>query len=283
MSSLLEGILAKSRGWHGTIDEQFSNIDNAANLLKSHLTPWSVPNDMYTRLNGDRTQLQALINKCRSTTGSTADRSLRNMLLKSTVGFCLLDVKGFSYMQYGAGIMTSSDVHELGFLLPGETGGNHGRTEATNVLTEVKTKVINADVVRVIIDQAAEENAARVKHGWPVSVNKALIVITAADGVTEVYRAMTSRLYNDITMPKGSHGQQFLVKAAFLRHVDDEPRFGNQPTFSMPLTTEDLVAALDRQHHEDFEAQARETELHRREIERLEAELKALKEAKSEK
>jgi hypothetical protein len=275
MESVSEGILAKAKGWHGTIDEQFSNIDNAANLLKSHLTPWSVPNDMYVTLNGDRTQLQTLINKCRSSSGSTADRSLRNMLLKSTTGFCLLQVKGFAYTQYGAGIMTSSDVHELGFLLPGETGGNHGRSIITNVICEIKVKVINADAIRVVIDQAAVENAAKVAHGWPAGVHLALIVITAADGVTEVYRKMTTRLYNDITMPKGSHGQQFLAKAAFLKHVDDEPRFGNQPTFSMPLTTEDLVAALDHQHHEDFEAQMRETELHRREIERLEAELKA--------
>jgi hypothetical protein len=59
--------------------------------------------------------------------------------------------------------------------------------------------------------------------------------------------------------------------------VDDEPRFGNEPTFSMPLTTEDLAAALDRQHHEEFEAQMREVECQRQEIERLHAELDAKK------
>jgi hypothetical protein len=42
-----------------------------------------------------------------------------------------------------------------------------------------------------------------------------------------------------------------------------------------PLTTEDLAAALDRQHHEDFEAQVREIEVQRLEIERLQAELNA--------
>jgi hypothetical protein len=31
----------------------------------------------------------------------------------------------------------------------------------------------------------------------------------------------------------------------FLRRVNDEPRFGNEPTFSMPLAIEDLAAALD--------------------------------------
>jgi hypothetical protein len=274
MDSVLEGMLAKVKGWHGGIDDQFSNIDNAANLLKSHLQPWGVPNELYARLNGDRTQLQTLVNKCRSTSGSTADRSMRDMLLKSTTGFCLLQVKAFAFTQYAAGIMTSSDVHELGFLLPGEIGGHRSRSEATNIIAEVKAHVINADVVRIVIDQAAVENAAKVMHGWPAGVRMALIIITAADGVTEVYRKITTHLYNDIKLPD-AHGKQFLVKAAFLKHVDDEPRFGSQPTFSMPLTTEDLIAAIDRHHHEEFETQVREVELHRREIERLEAELKA--------
>jgi hypothetical protein len=37
----------------------------------------------------------------------------------------------------------------------------------------------------------------------------------------------------------------------------------------MPLTTEDLAAALDRQHHEEFEAQLREIKRHRLETEQL--------------
>jgi hypothetical protein len=78
-------------------------------------------------------------------------------------------------------------------------------------------------------------------------------------------------------MPEGSHGKQFIIKAAFLRHVNDEPRFGNEPTFSMPLTTEDLAASLDHQHHADFEAQLQEVERARQEIARLQAELAAAK------
>jgi hypothetical protein len=76
-------------------------------------------------------------------------------------------------------------------------------------------------------------------------------------------------------MPAGSHGKQFIIKASFLKHVNDEPRFGNEPTFSMPLTTEDLAAALDRQHHEDFEAQVQEVERQRQEIARMQAALDA--------
>jgi hypothetical protein len=57
----------------------------------------------------------------------------------------------------------------------------------------------------------------------------------------------------------------------------DKPRFGNEPTFSMPLTTEDIAAALDRQHHEEFEAQMQEVERQRQEIERMQTELDAKK------
>jgi hypothetical protein len=193
--------------------------------------------------------------------------------LKSTVGLCLLRVKIWAYAAYAAGELTADEVHLLGFLLPGETGGHHARAEATDVVAEVKVTVINADFIRVVIDQSAGENAAQVAHGWPAGVRNAMIVITAADGKTEVYRQLTTRLHNDIRMPEGSHGKQFIIKAAFLKHVNDEPRFGNEPTFSMPLTTEDLVAALDKQHHEEFEAQSQEVERQRQEIARLKAEL----------
>jgi hypothetical protein len=33
-------------------------------------------------------------------------------------------------------------------------------------------------------------------------------------------------------MPEGSHGRQYVIKAAFLKHPDDEPKFGPQPTFT---------------------------------------------------
>jgi hypothetical protein len=92
-------------------------------------------------------------------------------------------------------------VHLLGFLLPGESGGHRDRTEATDVTAEVKVSVVNEDFIRVVIDQSAGENAAQVAHGWPPGVRNALIVITAADGKTEVYRQLTTRLHNDIQMP----------------------------------------------------------------------------------
>jgi hypothetical protein len=272
-SAIAEGVLANIRQWHGGIDDQFSNIDNLVNVATEHQPAWAMPPDLLAELTANRHQLQALINKCRTTAASTADRVHRNTLLKSTVGLCLLQVKLWAYGQYAAGALTADDVHLLGFLLPGESGGHHGRTEATDITAEVKVKVINEDFIRVVIDQSAGENAAQVVHGWPTGIRLALIVITAADGKTEVIRHTTTHLHNDVRMPEGSHGKQFIVKAAFLKHTDDEPRFGNEPTFSMPLTTEDLAAALDRQHHEDFEAQIRETERHRLEIERLQAEL----------
>jgi hypothetical protein len=268
-----EGVHASMRKWHGNIDEQFGNIDNVVSLVTAHQAQWTMPPDMFAELADRHSRLQALINKCRTNAASTSDRTFRSSLLKSTVKFCLLRVKIWAFGQFAAGIMTADDVHLLGFLLPGERGGHHARTEATDVIAEVKVKVINEDNIRVVIDQSAGENAAQIAHGWPAGVHNALIVITAADGKTEVYRQMTTRLHNDIRMPEGSHGKQFIIKASFLKHVDDEPRFGNEPTFSLPLTTADLAAELDRRQHEVIESQMREIERQRQIIERMQAEL----------
>ncbi|MDR0349579.1 MAG: hypothetical protein LBH90_08845, partial [Tannerella sp.] len=248
---------------------QFNNISNAADTLAARQTDWSVPQDMLKQLTDNRNELAILIVKCRSNNGSPADRMLRNSLLKPTVALCLTQVKSWALTQHYAGVLTADDVHLLGFFLPGDIAGHRDRKDATDVLAEVKVAIINMDNIRVVIDRANAENAALVRHGWPQGVRQALIVIMAADGVTEVYRQMSSRLHTDIKMPHGSHGKQFIIKAAFLRHMDDQPKFGNEPTFSMPLTTEDLAAARDRQRHEDFEAQIREVERHRRDTDHL--------------
>jgi hypothetical protein len=272
--AITEGVLAGARRWHGSIDDQFAAIDNLVSIINPNAPRWPIPSALLEQLNNNRSQLQALINRCRTNEASRADREQRNTLLKSTVGLCLLQAKIWAYGEYATGVMTADDVHLLGFLLPGETGGHRARAEATDVVAEVKVKIINEDYIHVVIDQSAGENAAQVEHGWPQGVRNALIVITAADGKTEVYRQVTATLHNDVRMPEGSHGKQFIIKAAFLRHVNDAPRFGNEPTFSMPLTTEDLVAALDHQHHEEFEEHVREVERQRQEIERLQAELR---------
>jgi hypothetical protein len=277
LSGIDAGLLANVRRWHGSIDAQFAAIDNLVNLITGHQPAWTIPADLLSELVSDRDQLQVLINRCRSVEATKLNRAQRNALLKSTVGVCLFQVKIWAYGAYAEGTLTAEEVHALGFLLPGENGGRHQRAEATDIVAEVKVKVINEDFIRVVVDQSAGENAGPVLHGWPPGVNHALIVITAADGTTEVYRQQTTRLHNDIRMPDGSHGKQFIIKAAFLKHVNDEPRFGNEPTFSMPLTTEDLAATLDHQHHEEYEAHLREVERHRQELERLQATIAAAK------
>ncbi|MDR2140045.1 MAG: hypothetical protein LBP50_10930 [Tannerella sp.] len=276
-AGITEGVRQNTRRWHGGIDDRFAAINNLVGLITAHQPAWTIPADLLDLLTGNRDRLQTMINHCRTSQASTADRERRNTLLKNTVALCVTRGKIWAYTQYAAGILTVDDVHHLGFLLPGETGGHHARKEATDAVAEVKVKIINEDFIHVVIDRSAGENAAQVAHGWPTGVKQALIVITAADGKTEIIRQMTVNLHNDIRMPEGSHGKQFIIKAAFLRHVNDEPRFGNEPTFSMPLTTADLAATLNRQHHEEFEAQVREVERQRREIERLNAIINASK------
>jgi hypothetical protein len=240
-SDIPEEIRSAARKWHGKIEDKFSNIENLVVTIQAH-SSWGVPSSVFSQIVNNRAQLALLIPKCSSTHGSPTDREQRNALLKSTVGMCLGHIKAWAYTQYYNNIMTLADVHSLGFLLPGEGGGKRERSEATDAVPEVKVNVISADIIRVIIDQSAADNAALVAHGWPPGVRMALIVITAADGVTEVVRRHTSRLHNEIRMPEGSHGKAFVIKASFLKHIDDEPRFGPQPTFTMPYSTEDLIA-----------------------------------------
>jgi hypothetical protein len=262
---LPDGVRTLARQWHGTIDEQFSNINNLVNRITAQ-PQWNFPGELLTQLTTNRDSLRTLIEKCRTHDASQNDRLLRSALLKSTVGLCLQQVRLWIYGAFSVNTLTAEDVHELGFLLPGETSGRHNRTEATDVHAEVKVSVVSEDIIRVVVDQSAGENAAQVVHGWPAGVKHALIVIYAADGETEVLRTITTRLHNDIQMPEGSRGKLFIIKASFLKHLDDHPRFGNAPTFSMPLTTNDLAHILDRQAHEEYEAHLREVEQHRQEV-----------------
>jgi hypothetical protein len=271
---LTDAILAGVRKWHKGINDRFDNIDSLVQTIRERQTVWAMPADMLTDLINHRNELQVLINKCRSNGASALDRAYRNSLLDATVAYCLLDVKTWAYGKYSDGVMTVDDIHSLAFLMPGENGGNHKRAEATDVIAEVKVRIVSESIIKVVVDQSAGENAGPVRHGWPAGVKQALIVISSVDTQTEALRLMTDHVHTDIEMPAGSRGKQFVIKASFLRHVGDTPRFGSEPTFSMPLTTEDLAGIHDTQSHEEHEARMSELQRHRQEIERIEAELK---------
>jgi hypothetical protein len=76
-------------------------------------------------------------------------------------------------------------------------------------------------------------------------------------------------------MPAGSHGKRFIATSAFLKHVDDRPRFGNEEIFAMTVTVSDMMADHERA------GQANLANLD--EIERLKAALEAEKKKNEEK
>jgi hypothetical protein len=267
-----EIVLSTAKRWHGDTADRFANVNVVTDTLKSHVDTWPMPEGMVTQLNTWRNRIQILIQVCTSYNVSPHDRIERDALLRAAVGYCIHTVKYWAIGEVGAGVLTLDDLHELCFLLPSEHFARE-RAKETNVVAEVKVSVTNQDFIRVIIDQSAGEDAAKVVRGWPHGVRQALIVIMDQSGKKEVVRQITTHLYNDIKMPEGSHGKQFIVMASFLKHVDDSPKFGNTPTFSMPLTTIDLAAALEDQHQADMKAHAEEVEQHRLEVERLEAEM----------
>jgi hypothetical protein len=267
-----EEALAAIRRWHGKLDERYYNVNHLVDTVKNRQPAWVMPDGWLVNLTNERNRLKVLFDLCHSVEASASLRAERNSLLTNTVGFCLHEVGSWADGMYAAGTMTADDVHQLGFLLRSERGGTHKRAEATDARTEVKVKITGDEHILVVVDQSAGENAGPVRHGWPHGVKYALIVILTADGQTEILRKMTTHLHNRIHMPTGSRGKLFIIKAAFLRHVDDEPQFGgNEPTFSIPLTTADLGAVLDRQHHADYEEHLRAVEHHRRELEAIDA------------
>ena len=255
-----KGVEASRHNWHKGIDKQMANIENAVDVIDAHRVPpgptpdatatantWPIPATLYSKLNGNRNQLRVLVAKCRTPAASSIDREERNLLLKETIQLCLVQIKSWAYGLFFDGTMTAADLHLLGFLAPGEKVGSSERVKPTDVIAEVKVQVVNEDYIRVVVDQSAGENAGPVLHGWPEGVEHILIVINDAESLAEVYRQISPRLHNDIKMPENSHGKQFIIRAAFLRHVDDAPRFGNEPTFSMPLTTLDLATQQARE------------------------------------
>ncbi|MDR1415287.1 MAG: hypothetical protein LBI96_05705 [Odoribacteraceae bacterium] len=237
---------AAAKRWHGSIAGKVINIDNLTDTLVAHRSLWPVPQAIIDKMTKGQEQLAALVKKCNSSEGSPSDREARDTLIKDLVTFALQTVRNWVFGQYADGVLTRQDVHSLGFLLLGETAGRRDRSEDTRVIASVKVGIIDADSIYVVVDQASLENSALVVHGWPEGVREVLLVITAADGVTEVLRKTTRSLHNEILMPPGSHGKQFMIKASFMKHPDDVPHFGNEPTFSMPLTTEDLAASAGK-------------------------------------
>jgi hypothetical protein len=190
----------------------------------------------------------------------------RNSLLRATVSLCRTQVKFWALNQFAEGKISITDVHLMGFLVPGETGGRHGRKGETNVLADIRVHVLGPDFVRVSLSNSYGKNAAQAAGGWPAGVRFALIVITAVDGNREIVRRITTRLRNTIQLPQGLHGRQFLVEASFLKHVDDVPRFSSQQTFTLPYMTEDITANLS---HKQNESKNPEMEALRKQMERL--------------
>jgi hypothetical protein len=269
------GVLSDTRRWNGRIKDKFAALDSLIEVVEKNQSVWKMPDELYNALLSGRDQLQELISKCTTNFATKNDRIERDSLLRSTIDLCRIQVKFWAYGKLAEDKMTTDDIHKLGFLLPGETGGRHQLHHPTDEPAEVNTHVVSADIVRVVLNNSAGKSASRMAHGWPAGVRYALIVIKSVDGNREIHRRITMRLRNHFQMPKGSHGQQFFVEASFLKHVDDIPRFGAEKTFTMPFMTEDIVDIVERELIDND--LKKDVDLRDREIELLREEVRALK------
>jgi hypothetical protein len=261
-----EGYHAFIRGWHGSIHARFACVDNFLQKVQDH-PAWPCPPALIQRVIVLRDKLVKLIPLCESTGSSMDLRAERDEALDEAVKLCRGAGQSWAHEMFAEAVMTAKDVHSLGFLLLGEAGGTRERGEPTKELALTKVEVRNADFVEVVVDQSAGENAAQVTHGWPPGVKQILIVIKDIDGKTELFRQMSKHQHNQFEMPAGSHGKRFIATAAFLKHVDDKPQFGNEEIFAMPVTVSDLMADHERVEHDNL--------ANLDEIERLKAALEA--------
>jgi hypothetical protein len=236
-----EGTLATARQWHGSRRQKLSNARNLLAVLAAHKS-WAYSAEVVGKISSTVERAGVLMDKCDSNQASGTDREELKQLMKQLTALCTKQMKFWALNLYGTGEMTLQELHSLGYLVPGERSGPRKRAKESVALGVPRPVVVDADHVSVTVDHAFGENAGQVASGWPGDAKYVLIVIRAADGKTEVFRTISSHLHNTIRMPEGSRGKLFLVRAAFLMHPDDDPKFGIEPTFSMPLTTGDLAA-----------------------------------------
>jgi hypothetical protein len=262
-----EGLLSIVRRWHGGKGDKVANVNQMAGVLDEYSAKWGIPGDMRTFILVDVVELNRVFTLCKGENSSLKLRKERDRLITHCVNYSLGYIRFWAIGQYADGFITVENIHSLCFLLPGETAGGRKLAPPTDAMPETKIRVFNEDGIMFIIDQAKDKNAGEVHHGWPPGVRHALILIYEEDGVTEVYREITTHLHNRIEMPAGSHGKVFLAKAAFLKHMNDAPHFGTEVTFAMPTTTQDLLEILHNQHQEDAEQ-------HRKDVEAMEKEMK---------
>jgi hypothetical protein len=253
-------IIAVARRWHGKMIDRLANIDALTTLLEANVDAWKVPTDMMSFLSANCNRLKTLTFFCKTKASSTNDRIDRDSLFKSTIEYCLHDVKFWAIGLLRAGTITLDDFHKMGFLVPGETSGARKRAEATDAKAEVKARILGPGQIEAIVDQAAEENAAKIKHGKPKGVHFVQVVVYTTDTGEEIYNEKGTRLRRKIDIPVQYHGKQLGIKAAFLVHVEDKPNFGDGAIFSMPRTTQDLIATFERQHQIDMEARSKAVE-----------------------
>jgi hypothetical protein len=238
-----DAIYAHVQRWYGTMREKFTNINDLVNFIIAH-PALPVDAEFFPRIKALRDEIDELMKKSESNLGTLVDKALRNARIHEAVDLCRHRGQAWAHEMHALGNMTAEEVHAIGFLLLGEGAGRHERNPPTKEIALIKATPYNEDYVSIVVDKSDDKNAGPVKHALPDGVRYILIRVLSGDGNTELVRKMSTRVHNDLHMPEGSHGKQFIATAAFLAHVDDEPHFGNQVVFSMPLTAADMIAQL---------------------------------------
>jgi hypothetical protein len=228
------------KNWHGSLDAQFTNIENLYSGLQALQPTWGVPMQLMTVLADKVPLLEKAVMKCRERNAGPVDFDIRRSLTKELVDFSLDTARNIVFGAYGQKEITIHDVHRLGFMLMSESGGAHGRAIPNKVQAEAKVQVMDYSNINLVVDKASHEDAGPVTEGWPEGAKTVKVLISDIHG-KEVLQLMSAHLHTQIHLPDWVRGKQLVLRAAFLKHVDDEPVYSNEVTFTMPLMIRDIT------------------------------------------
>jgi hypothetical protein len=251
-------LLSHTRRWHGTAAAKYANILQLVTIVKANQERWKMPEELYDTLIANQYQIGELISLCKTSFGSKNDRMRRNTLIRDTVFMCRFYVKMWAYGKFTEGVMTALEVQRLGFLMPGENGGRHKRKLPTDRKPHVAVATLGSDHININIFNTNDE--VIVRHGWPEGVRNAVFVVQTPDGKREILRQFTTKRHNTVHIPDGYHGQQLTIRAAFLKHVGDDPLFGPLAYFTLPIETSDLLQSINQKYVDEIEALKKELE-----------------------
>jgi hypothetical protein len=233
-----------NKGWHKSITEKMHCLTNLDNKLTLDGEYWGMDPAVLTQNHALYVQIEPYYTLYLSGDARNSELVIFRRLLGEDVEYALDVVKPDAIGRCGVGAMDISDLNSLGFLMPNQGKGRHERSGENEIVPETNAKVTAIDTVMVTVDNALDKHGNRTKGSKPKGVKQILIVLQDEKGV-EIFNKMFTKTQVYIDIDQKYRGEIILVRAAFLKHVDDTPHFGEPVAVSMPKDIADILQAQE--------------------------------------